>query len=80
MRQNVTERQLGARARPFPPVGNAGNLLATHLGPGRQTVVPDASWRRLLRDSARRADFGGPMVLGADLLRLPVRRRGPHRS
>lgn len=59
---------------------NAGTLVATHLGPGQQAVVSDATWRRLLRDSARRADFGGPMVLGADLLRLPVRRRGSHRS
>ncbi|MFJ9626263.1 MBL fold metallo-hydrolase [Streptomyces sp. NPDC101175] len=56
---------------------DAGALVATHLGPGQQTVVPDATWRRLLRDSARRADYGGPMVLGADLLHLPVRR---HRS
>ncbi|WP_405974977.1 MBL fold metallo-hydrolase [Streptomyces sp. NBC_00988] len=59
---------------------DAGTLVATHLGPGQQTAVSDATWRRLLRDSARRADFGGSMVLGADLLRLPVRRRGPRRS
>jgi len=59
---------------------DVGTLVATHLGPGQQTVVPDATWRRLLRDSARRAGFGGPTVLGADLLRLPVRRRGSRRS
>ncbi|WP_427924129.1 MBL fold metallo-hydrolase [Streptomyces sp. cg40] len=59
---------------------DVGTLLTTHLGPGQQTVVSDATWRRLLRDSARRADFGGPMVLGTDLLRLPVRRRGARRS
>ena len=59
---------------------DAGTLVATHLGPGQQTVVSDATWRRLLRDSARHADFGGSMVLGTDLLRLPVRRRGPRRS
>jgi len=59
---------------------NAGTLLATHLGPGQQTVVSDPTWRRLLRDSARRADFGGSMVLGTDLLHLPVRRRRPRRS
>ncbi|MFJ8058161.1 MBL fold metallo-hydrolase [Streptomyces sp. NPDC096142] len=58
----------------------AGTLVATHLGPGQQAVVPDATWRRLLHDSARRADFGGPTVLGTDLMRLPVRRRGPRRS
>ncbi|WP_043677594.1 MBL fold metallo-hydrolase [Streptomyces xylophagus] len=55
---------------------DAGTLVATHLGPGRQTVVSDATWRRLLRDSARRAAFGGSTVLGTDLLHLPVRRRG----
>ena len=59
---------------------DAGTLVATHLGPGQQTVVPDATWRRLLHDSARHADFGGSMVLGTDLLRLPVRRRGSRRS
>ena len=59
---------------------DAGTLVATHLGPGQQTVVSDATWRRLLHDSARRADFGGSMVLGTDLLHLPVRRRRPRRS
>jgi ribonuclease BN (tRNA processing enzyme) len=53
----------------------AGTLVATHLSPGNPVAVTDATWRRLLRDSARRADFGGRMVLGADLLHLPVRRR-----
>ncbi|WOX13799.1 MBL fold metallo-hydrolase [Streptomyces sp. N50] len=59
---------------------DAGTLVATHLGPGQQAVVSDATWRRLLHDSARRADFGGSTVLGTDLLRLPVRRRGSRRS
>ena len=59
---------------------DAGTLVATHLGPGQQTAVSDATWRRLLRDSARTAGFGGPMVLGTDLLRLPVRRRRSRRS
>ncbi|WP_416956904.1 MBL fold metallo-hydrolase [Streptomyces sp. Agncl-13] len=59
---------------------DAGTLVATHLGPGQQVAVSDATWRRLLRDSARTAGFGGPMVLGADLLCLPVRRRGSRRS
>ncbi|WP_405989676.1 MBL fold metallo-hydrolase [Streptomyces sp. NBC_00986] len=59
---------------------DAGTLVATHLGPGQQAVVSDATWRRLLRDSARRADFGGSTVLGTDLLHLPVRRRGSRRS
>ncbi|MFK4106182.1 MBL fold metallo-hydrolase [Streptomyces sp. NPDC019531] len=48
-------------------------LVATHLGPGDPAVVSDATWRRLLRDSARRADYGGHVVLGTDLLHLPVR-------
>jgi ribonuclease BN (tRNA processing enzyme) len=60
---------------------DAGTLVATHLGPGRKSAVSDATWRRLLRDSARRADFGGgQMVPGTDLLHLPVRRRGSRRS
>jgi ribonuclease BN (tRNA processing enzyme) len=54
---------------------NVGTLLATHLGPGQQAVVSDETWRRLLGDSARLGDFGGSMVLGTDLLRLPVRPR-----
>ncbi|WP_329577965.1 MBL fold metallo-hydrolase [Streptomyces sp. NBC_01361] len=48
-------------------------LVATHLGPGDPATVSDATWRRLLKGSARRAAFGGSMVLGSDLLHLPVR-------
>ncbi|MGW7540185.1 MBL fold metallo-hydrolase [Streptomyces sp. NPDC054770] len=59
---------------------DAGTLVATHLGPGQHSAVSDATWRRLLHDSARRAGFGGSMVLGTDLLQLPVRRGGPRRS
>lgn len=55
---------------------DAGTLVATHLGLGQQSAVSDATWRHLLRDSARRADFGRSMLLGADLLQLPVRPRG----
>ncbi len=50
-------------------------LAATHLGPGDPAVLPDQAWRKALRDSARQADFGGPMILGMDLMQLPVRRR-----
>ncbi|MEV6498636.1 MBL fold metallo-hydrolase [Streptomyces prunicolor] len=50
----------------------ARTLVATHLSPGNPAATTDATWRRLLRDSARRADFGGRMVLGQDLLRLPA--------
>ncbi|MGI5455957.1 MBL fold metallo-hydrolase [Streptomyces sp. CA-249302] len=53
-----------------------GTLVATHLGPGDPATVPDATWRRLLRDSARSAGYGGRMILGSDLLRLPVKHRG----
>jgi ribonuclease BN (tRNA processing enzyme) len=50
-----------------------GTVVASHLGPGQRDVVSDAKWRRLLQDSARRADFGGSMVLGTDLMRHAVR-------
>lgn len=49
-------------------------LVATHLSPGNPAATSDATWRRLLRDSARRADFGGRMILGEDLMRVPVGR------
>ncbi|MFK0158748.1 MBL fold metallo-hydrolase [Streptomyces sp. NPDC090493] len=49
-------------------------LVATHLGPGDPAVVPHATWRRLLKDSARRGGFTGRVVLGEDLLHLPVER------
>ncbi|XUL88875.1 MBL fold metallo-hydrolase [Streptomyces galilaeus] len=55
-------------------------LLATHLSPGQSTAVSDATWRGLLRSSARAGGFGGPMTLGADLLTVPVRRRRTGRS
>jgi ribonuclease BN (tRNA processing enzyme) len=48
-------------------------LIATHLGPGQRTAVSDATWRRLLRDSARDADYGGRMLLGSDLMHVAVR-------
>ncbi|MEU9448765.1 MBL fold metallo-hydrolase [Streptomyces sp. NPDC048277] len=51
----------------------ARTLVATHLGPGDPAAVSDATWRRLLRDSARRADYGGHVILGSDLLHVPVR-------
>jgi len=49
-----------------------GTLVANHLGPGDPSVVSDATWRALLRDSARAGGFRGEMVLGTDLLQLPV--------
>ncbi|WP_329361000.1 MBL fold metallo-hydrolase [Streptomyces sp. NBC_01483] len=52
----------------------AGTLVATHLGPGDPATVSDATWRRLLRDSAHRSGYGGRMLLGTDLMHVPVRR------
>ncbi|MEU1183408.1 hypothetical protein ABZ464_38385 [Streptomyces sp. NPDC005820] len=54
---------------------DARALVATHLGPGRRTDVPEATWHRLLRDSAHRAGYGGPALVGDDLMRVPVARR-----
>ncbi|MFJ9541382.1 MBL fold metallo-hydrolase [Streptomyces sp. NPDC101225] len=54
---------------------DARTLVATHLGPGDTAVVPDTTWRRLLRTSARHADYHGHMLLGTDLLHLPVQRQ-----
>jgi ribonuclease BN (tRNA processing enzyme) len=51
-----------------------GALAATHLSPGDPSAVSDTMWRRLLRDSARRSAYGGSMILGTDLLHVPVRR------
>ncbi|MGP2439839.1 MBL fold metallo-hydrolase [Streptomyces sp. JW3] len=48
-------------------------LMASHLTPGDPTVRSDAQWRKSLRASARSADFHGGMVLGEDLMRVPVR-------
>lgn len=49
-----------------------GTLVATHLSPGQRSVVSDSTWRKLLRESARTADFGGRVLLGTDLMHLPV--------
>nr|WP_240982399.1 MBL fold metallo-hydrolase [Streptomyces sp. S3(2020)] len=59
---------------------DAGALVATHLSPGNPAAVSDATWRRLLRDSARRSGYGGRMLLGADLMRVPVRRANARRG
>ncbi|MFJ4622496.1 MBL fold metallo-hydrolase [Streptomyces sp. NPDC088812] len=48
-------------------------LVATHLGPGDRAAVPEAVWRRQLRDSKRGASFAGEILLGQDLLHVPVR-------
>jgi ribonuclease BN (tRNA processing enzyme) len=48
-------------------------LAATHLTPGDPAVVSDAAWRKSLRDSARQAGYQGKMILGTDLMRVPVR-------
>lgn len=48
-------------------------LVATHLTPGNPAVVSDVAWRKSLRDSARQADYEGTMILGTDLMSIPVR-------
>lgn len=47
-------------------------LVVTHLGPGDPTILSDAGWRQALRDSARQARFRGPVILGEDLMSVPV--------
>jgi ribonuclease BN (tRNA processing enzyme) len=54
---------------------NVRALVASHLGPGDPAILSDEGWRAALRASAKQAGFGGPMLLGADLMRIPVRRR-----
>ncbi|MET7683610.1 hypothetical protein [Streptomyces sp. NPDC005423] len=55
-------------------------LVAHHLSPGQSTAVSDGTWRRQLRDSARRADFGGRMLLGDDLAHHGVTAHLPHEA
>ncbi len=50
-------------------------VAVTHLGPGDPGVLPDAGWRRALASSARSARYPGPMILGQDLMRIPVKAR-----
>jgi ribonuclease BN (tRNA processing enzyme) len=50
-------------------------LAATHLGPADPGLVSDDTWRKLLRDSARTAGYHGAMILGQDLMHIPVRPR-----
>lgn len=47
-------------------------LVASHLGPADPAILSDAGWRQALRASAQQAHFGGPVLLGADLMRIPV--------
>jgi ribonuclease BN (tRNA processing enzyme) len=50
-------------------------LVASHLGPGDPAILSDAGWRQALRDSAHQADFRGGMILGEDLMQIPVTQR-----
>jgi len=50
----------------------AKNLVASHLGPGDPSILSDAGWRQALHDSAQQAGFRGEMILGADLMQIPV--------
>ncbi|MEV0642462.1 MBL fold metallo-hydrolase [Streptomyces sp. NPDC050619] len=56
----------------------ARTLVATHLSPGHPDIVPESTWRRRLSDSARRAGFGGSMLVGSDLMHVPLPRRRTH--
>jgi ribonuclease BN (tRNA processing enzyme) len=53
---------------------DAGALVATHLSPADPGLLSDQAWRKALHDSARTAGYPGPMILGTDLMRIPVRR------
>jgi ribonuclease BN (tRNA processing enzyme) len=50
-------------------------LVATHLSPGDPAILSDQAWRQALRASAQQGGFPGPVILGEDLMRLPVRAR-----
>jgi hypothetical protein len=50
-------------------------LAANHLSPGDPALLSDAAWRDALRDSARQGDFHGQVILGMDLMRIPVTHR-----
>jgi ribonuclease BN (tRNA processing enzyme) len=47
-------------------------LVATHLSPAAPVLLSDQAWRKQLRASARKADYHGGMILGEDLMRIPV--------
>lgn len=48
-------------------------LVATHLSPPDPAILSNEGWRQALRASAQKADFTGPMILGMDLMRIPIR-------
>jgi hypothetical protein len=60
-----------------PGQGQVRALVASHLGPGDPTILSNEGWRAALRDSGRQGGFGGPMLLGMDLMRIPLRRHSP---
>jgi ribonuclease BN (tRNA processing enzyme) len=49
-----------------------GAVVASHLGPGDPAILSDDGWREALHDSAHSARFRGPMILGQDLMQIPV--------
>ena len=53
---------------------DARSLVVTHLSPGDPSLVSVAAWNKALRASARTARYRGDLVLGADLMRVPIRR------
>ncbi|MGH3248357.1 MAG: MBL fold metallo-hydrolase [Trebonia sp.] len=51
---------------------DAKALVTTHFSPSDPALVSDEAWRKLLRASARKADYPGRMIFGQDLMRIPV--------
>jgi ribonuclease BN (tRNA processing enzyme) len=47
-------------------------LAASHLSPADPAQLTDDQWRKLLRESAKSADYRGSMILGQDLMRISV--------
>lgn len=54
---------------------DAGRLVVTHLSPGDPSLVSEAAWNKALRASAKTAGYRGDVVLGADLMRIPLLRK-----
>jgi hypothetical protein len=47
-------------------------LVLTHLVPADPKLISDAQWRKKVKK-----DYGGRVIVGDDLLQVPVRRRRP---
>ncbi|MBR7831357.1 MBL fold metallo-hydrolase [Actinospica sp. MGRD01-02] len=54
---------------------DAGRLVVTHLSPGDPSLVSEAAWSKALRASAKASGYRGDVLLGADLMRIPILRK-----